>query len=1047
MRVLQGFINYLIMNMKKRNLLECKRKQGMENFLSGMMLAVFLSTGWTANAQNRQLTGTVTDAVSAEPLTGVSVVIKGTSMGTVTNVDGNFSLDVSSGTVLEFSYIGYLRQEVTVGSETQIRISMTENVELLDEVVVVGYGTQKKVTLTGSVVSAKGADIIKSPAVNVTNSLAGRLPGVIINNRSGEPGRENTSLYIRGRSTIGNTSALVLIDGVERGGLENINPNDIESISVLKDASAAIYGARAANGVILVTTKRGSSPKPVINFSYNQGFSQPTRMPKMADSYTFYTVYNEIEQSEGRPPRYSDAELQKYREGTDPDYANIDWYDYMTREWTPQHRTNVSVSGSGERAKYYVSLGELSQDDMYEHGTRKYNQYNIRSNVDVKLSESLTVGANLAGRYDDRHYPAGAAVELNSHIFLYQPDWLPYWPGTNYMKSNRGSENILNLVSDNAGYMDQDVKTMQSSIFFNWQVPWVKGLSIDGTGSYDFASNFTKTFRTPTYVYYKDDAGGYLKERSGMGVNRATLTDRGEFSDQLYFTVKATYERTVGQHNLSAMVGYEQQKVKGNYLQAYRSDYTSTSIPQIFAGSSDKSMQSNDGSASQGARQNIYGRLSYDYAGKYMAQFTMRRDGSPNFPKEKRFGYFPGVSAGWRLSEEPFMQGLDKLDNLKIRGSYGVMGNDLVSAFQYLTTYGYGRNYVIGGTDVSGLQETNVPNPNITWETARTWNIGLDATLWNGLLGVEFDYFNTRRSDILTQRSASIPTYTGLSLPDENIGIVDNKGFELVLTHANSINDFRYTISGNISFARNKVIYIDEQPAAEPYQYATGRPMGASLLYNSLGIFKDQSAVDAYPHLPGTVPGDIIYEDVNGDGEINSLDRVRQDLINIPEIVYGLNVYCAYRGFDLSLLFQGQENARHNFASSSGNNWFTAMSYSSGNFLAWRAENRWSPSNTDASMPRASYALWNNSTNSVYNSTHWRANAGFLRLKNVELGYQLPKKVCDRIRIQGLRLSVSAYNLCMIYDHMKEMGFDPETDAFWYYQQQRTLNFGINVTY
>jgi TonB-linked SusC/RagA family outer membrane protein len=1036
------------------------KNAGLKELVQIMALsAFFLMTGiGTANARGGdipeilgiqqskiRITGTVTDQ-TGDMIIGANVVEKGNaSNGTITDADGRFDLEVSAGATLIVSYIGYVTQEVPVANRTNPAIVLVEDTQALDEVVVVGYGTQRKVTLTGAVVTAKGADIIKSPAVNVTNSLAGRLPGVIINNRSGELGRENTSLYIRGRSTTGNTSALVIIDGVERGGLENINPNDIENISILKDASAAIYGARAANGVILVTTKRGNSPKPVINFSYNQGFSQPTRNPKMADSYTFFTVYNEIEQSEGRPARYSESDLQKFKEGTDPNYANIDWYDYIIKDWTPQHRTNVSVSGSGERAKYYVSLGELAQNDMYEHGSRKYKQYNIRSNVDVKLSEHLTVGANLAGRFDDRHYPYESANNLNSHIFLYQPNWLPYWPGTDYLMPNRDNENILNWVSDNAGYTDQNVKTLQSSIFFNWQVPWVKGLAIDGAGSYDFASNFTKTFRIPTYVYYKDDVGGYMRERAGSGVNKATLTDRGEFSDQFYFTVKATYERTAGQHNLGAMIGYEQQKTKGNYLQAYRSDYTSTVIPQIFAGSTDKSMQSNDGSASQGARQNVYGRLNYDYAGKYMAEFTMRRDGSPNFPKEKRFGYFPGASIGWRLSEESFMQGLDAINNLKIRSSYGVMGNDLVSAFQYLTTYGYGRNYVIGGTDVSGLQETNVPNPNITWETAKTWNIGLDATLWDGLLGIEFDYFNTRRSDILTRRSATIPSYTGLSLPDENIGIVDNKGFELILTHANSINEFRYNISGNVSFARNKVVYIDEQPAAEPYQYATGHPMGASLLYNSLGIFKDQNAIDAYPHLPGTVPGDIIYEDVNRDGEIDSRDRVRQDLINIPEIVYGLNLYAAYRGFDLSVLLQGQENARQNFGGISGN-WFPVMSYSFGNFLAWRAGDRWSPSNTDASMPRASAALWNNSTNSVYNSTHWRVNAGFLRLKNVELGYQLPQKVCDRIRIQGLRLSISAYNLFMIYDHMKEIGFDPETDSFWYYQQQRTLNLGINLT-
>jgi TonB-linked SusC/RagA family outer membrane protein len=387
------------------------------------------------------------------------------------------------------------------------------------------------------------------------------------------------------------------------------------------------------------------------------------------------------------------------------------------------------------------------------------------------------------------------------------------------------------------------------------------------------------------------------------------------------------------------------------------------------------------------------------------------------------------------------MQSASLVNNLKIRGSYGIMGNDLVNSFQYLSTYGYGNNYVIGGTDVSGLTETNVPNPNITWETAKTWNIGFDATLWDGLLGIEFDYFKTRRSDILTKRSAVIPVYTGLTLPDENIGIVDNKGFEIILTHDRTINDFRYSLSGNVSFARNKVIFSDEQPAAEPYQLATGRPIGSRILYNAIGIFKDQAAVDNYPHMPGTVPGDIIYEDVNKDGEINSRDMIRVNQPNIPEIVYGLNAYFEYKGFDLSLLFQGQENAKQSFGSS----WWPIMSYSFGNFLNWRAEDRWSPTNTNGTMPRASYVLLNNSTS--YNSTHWLISAGFLRLKNVELGYKLPKKICDQLKIQELRLSISAYNLLIIYDHMKGLGFDPETTDFCYYQQQRTLNFGINLTF
>lgn len=987
---------------------------------------------------------TVEGAISSEnkvPLAGVSINIKGSSIGTTTNADGKFIIQVNKGATLVLSFVGYEEKEVKVNNENSFgNIQMVSKSSALNEVVVIGYGTQKKVTLTGSVVAVKGADIVKSPSVNVANSLAGRLPGVIINNRSGEPGRDNPSISIRGRSTTGNNSALVIVDGVERGGLGQLNPNDIESISVLKDASAAIYGARAANGVILVTTKRGSSgAAPQINLSFNQGFTQPTRNPIMADAYTFAKVYNEIEVGEGRTSRYSDEELEKYRNGSDPNYPNTDWYKFIVKDWTPQHRTNLSVSGGNNGTTYYLSFGEVMQDGQYKSGAEKIKQYNIRSNVDVQITDNFKVGMNISGRLDDNHFPYRGANELNSHIFLYQPNWQPYWPGTNFVQPNRGNESILNWVTDNAGYQKVNTNTFQTSLFFNWDLPWIKGLSVDGRGSYDPHTVFTKTFQKPDYVYYKDAVTGeYTKGRSGMQADLADLTDRTDIGSLFYLTTKINYERKFDLHHVNAMVGYEQTSSNSNYNLAYRSDFVSTALPQIFAGSSDKNKQGNDGSAAQGATKDYFGRIMYDYSGKYLAQFTMRRDGSPNFPANKRWGYFPSASAGWRISEEKFMKKLNFIDELKIRGSYGVMGNDLVNSFQYLTTYGFGNNYVIGGSDVTGLVQTGVPNPDITWERAKTTNIGLDANLWNGFLGITFDYFKSRRSDILTRRTAVIPDYTGLALPDENVGIVDNKGIELVLSHANNKHQFKYNFSGNISFARNKVIFSDEQPAAEPYQMATGRPIGSSLYYKAVGIFKDQADIDAYPHLLNARPGDIKYEDVNKDKSIDSRDRIRINQTNVPEITFGFIANFKYKTFDLSLLLQGQENAQQYFGG-----YFPMMSYSLGNFLAWRANDRWSPNHTDASMPRASYETSNNNTST---STQWLFNAGFLRFKNIELGYGLPKSITDKIGIKNLRLSVSATNLLIIYDHMKDLGFDPETTDYWYYPPQRIVNFGISVT-
>ncbi|MBG6236264.1 TonB-linked SusC/RagA family outer membrane protein [Pedobacter sp. CAN_A7] len=984
--------------------------------------------------------GKVTDELGM-PIPGATVLHKETGVTTATNGNGDYNINVpqASGTLI-FSVVGYQTKEVALRSNTVINISMEAVSGNLNEIVVVGYGTQKKATVTGSVVAVKGSEIVKSPSINVANSLAGRLPGVIVNNRSGEPGRDNPSISIRGRSTTGNSSALVIIDGVERSGLGQINPNDIESISVLKDASAAIYGARAANGVILVTSKRGSAnAAPTVNLSFNQGFTGPTRNPGMADSYTFFNVYNEIEEGEGRPAKYSSEELEKFKAGTDPNYANFNWYDFIVKKWTPQHRTDLSVTGGSNSTKYFLSFGEVMQDGQYKFGSTKVKQYNLRSNVDVQVTDNFKVGMNLAARFDDNHFPYRSMNELNSHIYLYQPNWVPYWPGTDFITPNRANDNIINFVSDDNGYQNVKTTTIQTTVFANWTLPWVKGLSLSGSGSYDPNTQFRKTWQLPTYVYYKNTADdGYTRARSGFGVNNADLLDRTDMGSLFYLTGRLNYDRKFGKHNFAGLLGYEQQTTKSNYVAAYRSDFVSTVLPEIFAGSSDKAKQGNDGSAGQGARKNYFGRITYDYASKYLAEFTMRRDGSPNFPSAKRWGNFPSASIGYRISEETFLKKHNFINDLKIRASYGVLGNDLVNAFQYLQTYGYGNNFVIGNNDVTGLVQMGVPNPNITWETAKTGNIGLDANLWNGKLGITFDYFKTRRADILTKRSAIIPGYTGLVLPDENIGIVDNKGFELVLSHANNDHEFKYDFSGNVAFARNKVVFSDEQPAAEQYQLATGRPIGAGLYYNAIGVFNDDAEVAAYPHFVNARPGDLKYEDVNMDGELNSRDQIRVNQTNVPEITFGFSANFRYKGFDLSVLLQGQENAKSYFGG-----YFPVMSYSLGNFLSWRAEDRWTPQNTNATMPRASYDLFNDNTT---NSTQWLLNAGFLKLRNVELGYNLPKDLLAKVKVKNVRVSVSGSNLLIIYDHMKNLGFDPETTDYWYYPPQRVVNFGINVT-
>ena len=1020
-------------------------------FAFGLLLTGGPATaGSSASADDGRTprTGTVKDS-RGNAVGGATIVIEGTTLGVTTDSEGGFSIDAAPEDVLLVNFIGYTSQSVPVGVRSRFEIVLEESATAIDEVMVVGYGTRKKTTLTGSVVSVKGEEIASSPAIDVASSLAGRLPGLIVNARAGDPGAPDTQIFVRGRGTTGDNSARIIVDGVERGDISKINPNDIESINVLKDAEAAIYGSRAANGVILVTTKRGAKGRAVVNFSYDQGFQQPTRTPKMADSYTFASVANEMAVLRHSDPNsdpvlpYTPEDLAKFKAGKEPGYRTTDWYRRTMHKWVPQHRTNVSVSGGSDRINYFFSVGELMQRDRFKESSGKYRQYNVRSNIDVKIARSLTMGLNLAGTFDKRHVPYFSSTEMASHIFLYHPYWETYWPGTNYLKPLRGDQNWVNMVSDNAGYHDLENKKFQGTLFLKWEVPWVKGLMLEASGSYDTLHEYWKTFRTPSYVYHEDGEGGYVKKLDGMGPAKAQLTDRSEMSSQTYFFAKVSYKRSFGDHNLDALLGYEQTTTDGWYLEGSKTDFASPSLPVLNVGPADQTKWGLGGYSSENARQNVFARVNYDYKGKYMAQVTMRIDGSAIFPEEDRFGYFPSFSAGWRISEETFMKSADFIDNLKLRASWGMMGNDRVAAFQHMMTYNYGNNYVIGGSDVQGLQETRVPNPGITWEVSKTWNFGLEASFWNSRLWMEFDFFRSVRDHLLTTRNKSVPEYTGMTLPNENIGKVLNRGFELVIGHRNRVGEFGYSITGNLNFARNKVLFIDEAPAAEPYQMLTGNPIGSTLFYEAIGIFQDQADLDSYPHMGGAQPGDLKFRDVNKDGVLDSKDRILVTQTKIPEITFGLNFTFNWKNFDLSLLFQGQQNSK--FYMEGNEDFFKYMDDQWGNFLQWRADGRWIPGadNTHATQPRGGQS----GVNTTDRNTHFMFSGNFLRFKNAELGYTLPSRIAEKLRMGGIRISLSANNICFLYDGLKDLGYDGEASSFWNYSICRTINVGINLTF
>lgn len=1001
-----------------------------------MLWAVNMNVTYAQNMQS--ISGSVSDA-AGEPMIGASVMVKGTMVGTVTDVDGNFKISASPTAILNISYVGYITQEISIAGKQFIKVILKEDTGLLEEIVVVGYGTQKKETLTGSVVSVKGEEIKRSPAPNVSSSLSGKLPGLIVNQRSGEPGRDDPNIVIRGFGTFGDSSPLIIIDGVERSNMSRMNPEDIENISVLKDASAAIYGARAANGVILITTKKGKVGKPEFSLGFNTAFSSPTVKPKMLDAATYALVYNEGDwYRKGRPdtytPIYSDEVIQKFRDGSDPVlYPNTNWLDETLKPFSLQTRTNFQVSGGTETMRYLISFGALTQGSGYYHQPAKNHQYTMRANINVDLSKNLTFGANISTIINEQqHTPVATWINF-TNILQSSPTLVAKYPN-GLLAGGRLGESPLLL--DQRGYDKIKSTPLYSTFTATYKIPWIKGLKIEGSFNYDINNQFEKVFNLPYYYYEYNTVSKEYDKMQGTGASTVELTDTYSRWTTILYNFRLIYDQQFGKHHVGAMIGQEQQRNTYSYAMAYRKNFISSTIDQINVGSSAAEDKNNGGSASVTARNNFFGRFNYDYSSKYLVELLFRYDGSQNFPSGKRYGFFPAGSIGWRISEEPFLkENCSFLDQLKLRLSIGQTGNDKVASYQYLQSYSFGGNYVFGTSDASGIYANTMPNPNITWEKSTKFDLGMDASLWNGLLGAELTLFKEKRTDILAARNLSIPGTLGFSaLPDENIGEVNNKGFELKLSHRHTVNDLFYSVEGNISYAKNEIVYMDETPNAEAYQNKTGRPVGAQLFYKADGIFNTQEELDAYPHANGTQVGDIKIVDLNHDGEIDSDDQYRFDYTSTPRLVFGLSGYFKYKNIDLSIFFQGQTGA-YNY-----DNEFANMGGSDPkNAFVDRASNRWTVDNPGGTMPRSDAFQPGNTTFFLYDAT-------FIRLKTLELGYTLPKELASRLQIGDLRIYVSGFNLLTWAKDIKWT--DPEINGnALYYPQQRVLNVGLNVKF
>lgn len=1029
------------------------------------------------SVQQKMISGVVKDD-SGQPIPGVTVVVKGTTKGTLTDIDGKFQIEIAGNDkVLQFSFVGMKSQEVTIGDQRNINVTLIQETIGIEEVVAIGYGTQKKETLTGSISTVKSKDIIGIPVTNVSNSLGGRLPGLVAVASSGEPGYDGTTLRIRGSNTFNDNSVLVIIDGVPDRSLERLDPHSIENITVLKDASAAIYGSRAANGVILVTTKRGKLGKPELTFNSEFGYNQPTKLPKLTDAATYGTLLNEVayydNNSLGLNSVYSNEQIQKFRDGSDPwRYPNTDWFKEVIKPMSAQSNQNVTLSGGNEAMKYFVSVGTKHQDGNYYNSATFYNQYELTSNIDGKINKDISVGVDIKGRLEDKNFPIRGAGDIFRGIIQSYPTSVAVWPTGEPGPAVEGGRNPVATSTDIAGYNRDKYYVINTNLKLDINIPWIKGLSFSGNLSYDQGFDFTKTFSQPFKLYTWDktslDANNNpilnSKVYGGGTNNTPSLNElfKSNYSKLIYGTLN--YETTFNdKHKVRLMLGSQISKGNTEQFNAYRDLFLSTAIQELFAGQT--TYQTTGGTGSSNSRLSYFGRANYAFANKYLVELVGRYDGSYIFPENKRFGFFPALTLGWVASEENFWKdNLSFVNYFKLRASVGQTGNDRVDGYQYLTSYLLGYQYSssfnypfvvnAGGsalTELKTLYENVLANPDITWETSNQADIGFNASFLKNKLSVEADYFYYKRSNILWPQTAKVPASAGLSLPSVNYGKSSNQGFDFNISYSDAVKDkLHYSVSFNGGYAKNKVLEWGETPGLPEWQKTTGHPMGSGLYYKANGIYHTQAEIDAdnLTYKIGTTPapGDVRFVDINDDKIIDDKDQTRIYKNNIPTFTFGSNINLDYKGFDLSILLQGATGGVAYVYSEAGK---------FGNYLKSFADERWTPDNPTANGPRTFNRgnwYWAANTN-----TYWLHKTDYLRLKSVQLGYSVTSKSIQKFGIQKLRMYVSGYNLLTYSPDMKD--FDPEVGSSstdraaaasvtgYNYPLERVVSLGLSVSF
>jgi TonB-linked SusC/RagA family outer membrane protein len=1027
-------------------------------------------TGPSSILQKVEVTGKVTDAETGQGIPGINILIKGTQNAVSTDFDGNYQIRIDSkNAVLVFSFIGYDTSEVVVGNRTSINIALRVSNTKLTEVVVVGYGKQKKINSTGATSSISTKALVQSPVANISNSLAGRVTGVFAVQGGGEPGNDASRIRIRGAGTFsGNTDPLVLVDGIQVDNYNNIDPNEIDTITILKDASStAVYGIRGANGVMIITTKRGKTGPPKVSYTFNIASNSFTTMREQMNSADYATNFNRgllndtYVNGQTYTPRYTDAEIELYRNGSDPIfYPDVDWTKEIFRDYALQTQHNFNISGGSLKTKYFVSAGYFTQEGQFREVTEVtdafspqsvYKRYNIRSNFNFELTDRLKMTLDLSSQTETRsgNNNSDGTNRVIGDVFRASPLSTPGIVDGKIVNISTASVNnpyVSLLYPQNAGGLRRSYRNfLNGSIRFDYDLGYItKGLSTQANVAVQTynTQNITNSKILVTYVAFKQPDGsvGYAPQANSA---QFQFSESGDYNRRVTAEWGIDYKKSYGKHNLTGLLLYNQQKT----FNPTRTDGQTVPNREIPKG-----------------YQSYVGRVTYNYDGRYLAEVNIGYNGTENFAEGKRFGSFPAYSLGWIASQESFFPQDAFVSFLKIRGSYGLVGNDDIGNSRFIyrpTSYAnYNGAYYLGDASLGnyaaqgGTREGTTGNPNVTWETSLKRNIGFEMNVFKDKIKLVADVFDELRDDILATPQ-TISNISGLSQPATNLGKMENKGYELELSYNDRIGDVGFNISGNYSFARNKILFRDEIEPQDEYQRRTGQSLNqffglvADGLYNTWDEVNDPNRPVYQWSTDKIQPGDIRYVDQNGDGKINDFDSRPIGYTNLPEAIFGLTLGANYKGFDLSILFQGAGNVSHYYSDFQGNTGF------GGNPLAGSAayfNESWTQERYDQGLPInfPRYSLTDNPNRGAGASSFYLADASYVRLKNVEVGYNFQGRLLEKIGISSCRLYVNANNL-YTWDKMLP-GIDPENTSTGNtntepYPLVRTINSGLNVNF